>query len=297
MLAAVGAYVRRHHLGLLALFVALSGTAYAATLPRNSVSTKQVINRSLLAKDFKRGQLPRGARGATGSQGEVGPQGEMGPQGETGPQGPTGPAAGVAGGDLTGSYPNPTIADGAVTSAKIFDATIGLNDLADATKDGAAATATLRSLGTGAQQAAAGDDARLSNARFPTGPAGGDLTGTYPSPTIRSSAVGAAEIVNASSQSGLRKADIGAVVASSIAVNPPLLAAGFCTSDTTTLTGVLPQDLVLANPRGRLAGDTDLITAYPLDILAPNELKIIFCNHEATAFDPPATNWNVLVVR
>jgi hypothetical protein len=34
MLATVISYVRRHHLGLLALFVALSGTAYAATLPR-----------------------------------------------------------------------------------------------------------------------------------------------------------------------------------------------------------------------------------------------------------------------
>jgi hypothetical protein len=40
-------YVRRHHLALLALFVALGGTSVAATnavLPRNSVGTKQLKN-------------------------------------------------------------------------------------------------------------------------------------------------------------------------------------------------------------------------------------------------------------
>ncbi len=36
-------YVKRHHVGMLALFVALGGTAYAATeLPRNSVGTAQI---------------------------------------------------------------------------------------------------------------------------------------------------------------------------------------------------------------------------------------------------------------
>ena len=55
-----------------ALMVALGGTSYAiAQLPANSVGTKQlkknavnaakVKDRSLLAKDFKSGQLPRGA--------------------------------------------------------------------------------------------------------------------------------------------------------------------------------------------------------------------------------------------
>lgn len=53
---------------LIALFVALSGTAYAAvTLPRNSVTTIQVKDRSLLSKDFKAGQLPAGPAGANGA--------------------------------------------------------------------------------------------------------------------------------------------------------------------------------------------------------------------------------------
>jgi hypothetical protein len=69
---------------LLALFLALGGSSYAATaklLPRNSVGSKQVIDHSLLAKDFKRGQVPVGARGARGA---VGAAGASGPPGATG---------------------------------------------------------------------------------------------------------------------------------------------------------------------------------------------------------------------
>jgi hypothetical protein len=80
------AYVRQHHLALLALFVALGGTSYAASaLPDNSVGNQQiknnavtspkVKNHSLLARDFKPGQLPEGPRGATGKTGPTGPRG------------------------------------------------------------------------------------------------------------------------------------------------------------------------------------------------------------------------------
>ena len=51
--------------GCLALLLALGGTGYAASqaLPRNSVTSVQVKDRSLLARDFKAGQLPRGPAG------------------------------------------------------------------------------------------------------------------------------------------------------------------------------------------------------------------------------------------
>lgn len=115
---------------LLALFVALGGATYAAfKLPANSVGTKQLRNGavtaakvhkgSLLASDFKSGQLP---------------------------------------------------------------------------KDAGAATASLRTLGAGSHQAVAGDDPRLSNARTPTGVAGGDLQGAYPNPQIKAEAVGTAAL-------------------------------------------------------------------------------------------------------
>jgi hypothetical protein len=67
-------------LACIALFVALGGTSIAAVsaLPRNSVGTAQVKNGSLLRADFKKSQIPVGARG---------------PAGQAGPAGPAGPAA------------------------------------------------------------------------------------------------------------------------------------------------------------------------------------------------------------
>jgi hypothetical protein len=80
----------------LALLFALTGTGIAAVaaLPRNSVGTRQlrsnavvsskVRNHSLLARDFKSGQLPRGPAGPAGPAGSTGPAGPTGPAGTTG---------------------------------------------------------------------------------------------------------------------------------------------------------------------------------------------------------------------
>jgi outer membrane murein-binding lipoprotein Lpp len=54
---------------------------------------------------------------------------QPGPQGPDGPQGLPGPSTGPAGGDLTGNYPNPQIAQGAVDSANVLDGTLTGADL------------------------------------------------------------------------------------------------------------------------------------------------------------------------
>jgi hypothetical protein len=86
-------------LALIALFVALGGTAVGARLITGkdirdrSITSRDIKDRSLLARDFQRGQLPRGL---PGPQGEPGRQGVPGPQGPQGPIGPAGPAGPVS---------------------------------------------------------------------------------------------------------------------------------------------------------------------------------------------------------
>jgi hypothetical protein len=71
-------------LSLVALFVALGGTSYAAfALPKNSVGSAQIINRSVRTADLSRAAVAA-LRGDRGPGGAAGPQGPAGPQGAAG---------------------------------------------------------------------------------------------------------------------------------------------------------------------------------------------------------------------
>ncbi len=92
-----------------------NGSVASADLAKNSVNSVKVKNSSLLAKDFKPGQLPAGADGADGAPGPAGTDGAPGPAGAAGPAGPagaTGPS-GVAGVTVVRSAMN--VAAGAET--------------------------------------------------------------------------------------------------------------------------------------------------------------------------------------
>jgi hypothetical protein len=80
---------------IMALFVALGGTSYAAVkLPKNSVGSSQikvngvgssdVKNGSLRGVDFRAGELPAGPQGQQGIQGPKGEKGDPGQNGQDG---------------------------------------------------------------------------------------------------------------------------------------------------------------------------------------------------------------------
>jgi hypothetical protein len=113
-------------LSAVALLVALLGStplgeaAREAVLPPSSVGTAQlrdgavtaakVKDRSLLARDFKAGEVPRGPAG---------------------PQGPPGTIEGVvASGALAGTYPSPALAADVIDSTKVKNGSLRLEDTA-----------------------------------------------------------------------------------------------------------------------------------------------------------------------
>ena len=73
-------HLRRNGVAYIALFFALCGTSYGAAaslLPKNSVSSAQVVNGSLQRVDLSAATLRalHGARGTRGAHGIQGPQG------------------------------------------------------------------------------------------------------------------------------------------------------------------------------------------------------------------------------
>ena len=83
---------------------------------------------------------------------------------------PTGlPLIGTAGGDLDGSFPNPSIALDAITTAKIANGAVTLSKLAPGI---------------------------IPSTLPPTGAAGGDLDGTFPNPTIAADAITTSKVAD-----------------------------------------------------------------------------------------------------
>jgi hypothetical protein len=113
---------------------------------------------------------PSGATGLTGATGPAGAKGDTGDPGAAGATGPTGPAGstGATGPSGVAAATAPLEYVAGTQTVRILATGITDSSIATANKDGLAAAPSMRTLGSGAQQAVAGNDPRLADARPPT---------------------------------------------------------------------------------------------------------------------------------